>query len=148
MSCSMEVLEFMEKCYRAENYKPPVLSFDIMEMVGENVKYIREKVWLSEHKQEMSKCFQEMSEKWSEWKASEEGEDWLENIENYPNNPENILENNFNFLARNDWGERNGQEFWMNEYNKQYLICWDDPSADKGLWDNERDGFCPRFGVW
>jgi len=128
-----------------------VLCFDLMEKVGEEVKYIREKVWLSEHKQEMSNCFQEMSEKWSEWKASEEGQEWLYNNDRWENlnySPENILEFNFNFLARDDWGERNGKEFWQDEENKQYLICWNDPSGDKGLWNNERDGFCPRFGVW
>ena len=144
MSCTME------------NYKPPVLSFDIMEMVGENVKNIREKVWLSEHKQEMSNCFQEMSKKWSDWKASEEGQEWLENINQWENlnyAPELVLENEFNFLAynaiyHNGYKQRNSEDFWTKESMKQYLIEWDDPSGDKGLWDNERDGFCPRFGVW
>tara|TARA_R100001463_G_scaffold122502_1_gene178986 strand:+ start:126 stop:539 length:414 start_codon:yes stop_codon:yes gene_type:complete len=136
-----------------KQYKPPVLSFDIMEKVGENVKYIREKVWLSEHKQEMSNCFQEMSKKWSDWKATEEGQEWLYNIDRCDNYPDIILENSFNFLSDipdNGYGfkQRLGKDFWLEECNKQYMICWDDPTGNKGLWDNERDEFCPRFGVW
>ena len=33
MACSPEVVEFMEKCYRAEEYKPRPLSFDLIDKV-------------------------------------------------------------------------------------------------------------------
>ena len=129
------------------------LCDDILEMVGRETEKKRMVIWRGQHAQVMRNCFQEISDKWAEWKATEEGEDWLENLENHPYNPENILEHAFNFLSdvpTNEYGhkQRKSNDFWMDEYTKQYLICWDDPSGDKGLWDNERDGFCPRFGVW
>ena len=43
MACSMECLDFMEKCYRAEEYKPPVLSFDLFEKIGRDVEVARNK---------------------------------------------------------------------------------------------------------
>ena len=43
MACSIECLDFMEKCYRAEEYKPPVLSFDLFEKIGIDVEVARQK---------------------------------------------------------------------------------------------------------
>ena len=41
MACSTECLEFMEKCYRAQEYNPPVLAFDLMESIGKEIEVLR-----------------------------------------------------------------------------------------------------------
>lgn len=101
------------------------LCDDILEMVGEETHKKRLEIWRREHTQEMRKCFQEISDKFSE----NIEEDWDDR--NYYN-----LEEPFNFLNRLD------EEFWDQEFTKQLCV------SEEGLWDNIRDGFCAKFGVW